>query len=132
MLRHKETSQTQLSDMTILNFLLQPPLLPCLPVVAPVLLLNSAGELVGTILLIDLQSHSEMLTDRKCPKELPAVPWGCLSLPPLSESRRHHSLYMDQKYLKKKEFQPVLIASLEPASCWQLSLSQEREHLHCT
>ena len=66
--------------------------------VAPVLLLNSAGELVGTILLTDLQSHSEMLTDRKCPKEPPAVPWGCLSLPPLSESRRHHSLYMDPKY----------------------------------
>ena len=66
--------------------------------VAPVLLLNSAGELVGTILLTDLQSHSEMLTDRKCPKEPPAVTWGCLSLPPLSESRRHHSLYMDPKY----------------------------------
>ena len=81
-LRHKETPQTQLSDMTVLNFLLQPPLLPCLPVVAPVLLLNSAGELVGTILLIDLQSHSEMLTDRKCPKE-----------PQLSLGGAFHSLH---------------------------------------
>ena len=54
--------------MTVLNFLLQPPLLPRLPMVAPELLLNSAGELVGTILLIDLQSHSEMLTNTKEPQ----------------------------------------------------------------
>ena len=54
--------------MTVLNFLLQPPLLPRLPMVAPELLLNSAGELVGTSLLIDLQSHSEMLTNTKEPQ----------------------------------------------------------------
>ena len=54
--------------MTVLNFLLQPPLLPCLPMVVPELLLNSAGELVGTSLLIDLQSHSEMLTNTKEPQ----------------------------------------------------------------
>ena len=68
--------------MTVLNFLLQPPLLPCLPVVAPVLLLNSVVELVGTILLIDLQSHSEMLTNTKCPKE-----------PQLSLEGASHSLH---------------------------------------
>ena len=50
--------------------------------VAPELLLNSAGELVGTILLIDLQSHSEMLTNRKCPKE-----------PQLSLEGASHSLH---------------------------------------
>lgn len=111
--------------MIILNFLLQTLLLPCLPIVAPVLLLNSTGELVGTTLLIDLQSHSEMLTNIKCPKEPPAVPWGCPSLPPFSESRRHQTLYMDQKYIKKKKFQKVLIAKLEPASCWQLYI-----HIH--
>lgn len=87
--------------MIILNFLLQTLLLPCLPIVAPVLLLNSTGELVGTTLLIDLQSHSEMLTNIKCPKEPPAVPWGCPSLPPFSESRRLQTLYMDQKKKKK-------------------------------
>ena len=54
--------------MAVLNFLLQPPLLPRLPMVAPELLLNSAGELVGTSLLIDLQSHSEMLTNTKEPQ----------------------------------------------------------------
>ena len=36
--------------------------------VVPELLLNSAGELVGTSLLIDLQSHSEMLTNTKEPQ----------------------------------------------------------------
>ena len=97
----KKTSQTQFSDMRVLNFLLQLPLLPSLPVVAPTLLFSSAGELAGTILFVDLRSHSEMLTEIKCPKEPPAVPWGCPSLPALCEFPRHQTLYMDQKYSSK-------------------------------
>ena len=96
---HKETSQIRLNDTTVLNLLLQPPLLPCFPMVTPLLLLISKGELLGTILLIDLQSQSEMLNNIKCPKKPPAVPRGYPSLPPVCESRRHQTLYMDQKHI---------------------------------
>ena len=77
----KETSQTQFSDVRVLNFLLQLPLLPCLPVVAPTLLFSSPGETGRhhfvcrpAISLRNADQHKMSKRAPSCPLGVPLTP----------------------------------------------------------
>ena len=103
--------------MTVLNFLLQPLLLPCLSMVAPVLLLNSTGGLVGTILLIDLQSHSNA-DQHKMSTRAPSCPLGVpLTSSTLWFQKAPDSTWIKNNFLKIPESSN---SKTWTSSCWQL------------